>query len=113
MSLPIFNGIIPPLVTPLKDRDSLDVESLEKFLEHLTRTGVHGIFALETTGEGPCMSYRLRLEAIQQVCRIVDSRVPVLISVSNTAYEESVRFSCRGCQGNRPHPCHDKPFLKL
>ena len=35
-------GIIPPLVTPLKDNETLDVESLERLIEHLIAGGVHG-----------------------------------------------------------------------
>ena len=30
-----LSGIIPPLVTPLKDNDTLDIESLERLIEHL------------------------------------------------------------------------------
>ena len=44
-------GIIPPLVTPLKDNETLDVESLERLIEHLIAGGVHGLFILGTTGE--------------------------------------------------------------
>lgn len=46
-----FKGIIPPLITPLKDADTLDVEGLERLIEHMIRGGVHGVFALGTTGE--------------------------------------------------------------
>ena len=70
-----FQGIIPPLITPLKDPDTLDVEGLERLLEHMIAGGVHGIFALGSTGEGPCLSYKLRIQLILEVCRIVNTAV--------------------------------------
>lgn len=93
MSKPRFKGIIPPLITPLKDRDTLDLDGLERLIEHIIVGGVHGVFALGTTGEGPSLSYRLRSEVIQQVCRVVNGRIPVFISVTDTAFEESIRLS--------------------
>uniref|UniRef100_UPI002A83F9ED dihydrodipicolinate synthase family protein n=1 Tax=Dysgonomonas capnocytophagoides TaxID=45254 RepID=UPI002A83F9ED len=46
-----FYGIIPPLVTPLLDNETLDIEGLECLIEHVISGGVHGIFILGTTGE--------------------------------------------------------------
>lgn len=51
-----YNGIITPLITPLLDRDTLDVEGLNNLVNHVIQGGVHGLFALGTTGEGPCLS---------------------------------------------------------
>lgn len=63
-----LRGIIPPMVTPLLDRDSLDITGLERLIEHILGGGVHGLFILGTTGEGPSLSYRLRYELIERVC---------------------------------------------
>ncbi len=93
MSSPRFRGIIPPLVTPLIDRDTLDIDGLERLVDHVIQGGVHGIFALGTTGEGPCLSYRLRREIIQKVCGEVKGRVPVFISITDTSFIESVKLS--------------------
>lgn len=48
-----LHGIVPPLITPLKDQDKLDHGGLERLLEHVLAGGVHGVFILGTTGEGP------------------------------------------------------------
>lgn len=93
MSNPHFNGIIPPMITPLEDRDTLDMDGLEKLTEHMIAGGIHGLFVLGTTGEGPSLSYRLREQLIRSACQIVDGRIPVLISVTDTAFVESVRLS--------------------
>ena len=55
-----LSGIIPPLVTPLINNETLDVESLERLIEHLIEGGVHGLFVLGTTGEELSLSYDVR-----------------------------------------------------
>jgi len=93
-ALPIpLRGIIPPMITPLSGRDSLDVAGTERLVDHLLAGGVHGIFILGTTGEAPSLSYRLRRELISQVCRQVAGRVPVLVGVTDTSYAESVQLA--------------------
>ena len=88
-----LKGIVPPLITPLIDRDTLDVAGLEKLVEHVLAGGVHGLFILGTTGEGPSLGYRLREELTQRVCRQVDNRVPVVVGITDTAFVESVKMS--------------------
>ncbi len=88
-----FSGIIPPLVTPLKARDELDNAGLERLIEHVLAGGVSGIFLLGTTGEAPSLSYRLRRELIDRVCRLVQNRVPVLVGITDTAFVESVNLA--------------------
>ena len=86
-------GIVPPVVTPLRDRDTLDGPSLERLIEHILAGGVSGLFILGTTGEGPSLSYRLRKEFIEHACRQVRGRVPVLVGITDTAFVESVNVA--------------------
>ena len=61
-----LRGIVPPMVTPLQDRDTLDVAGMERLIEHILAGGVHGLFPLGTTGEAPGLSYSLRQEVIKR-----------------------------------------------
>ena len=88
-----MNGIIPPLITPLKDRDTLDRDGLERLIERLVAGGVHGLFIIGTTGEGPSLSYRLRRELITETCKIVRGRLPVFVGVTDTSFVESVNIA--------------------
>ena len=88
-----LSGIVPPVVTPLKSRDELDVAGLERQLERLIAGGVNGLFILGTTGEGPSLGYRLRRELIERTCRQVKQRVPVLVGITDTAFSESVAIA--------------------
>jgi 2-dehydro-3-deoxy-D-pentonate aldolase len=88
-----YAGIIPPLVTPLLQRDVLDTAGAHRLIEHVLAGGVHGLFILGTTGEAPSLSYRLRREWIDLACRIVAGRVPVFVGVTDTAFVETVALS--------------------
>lgn len=86
-------GIIPPLVTPLLDNDTLDIEGLERLIEHTISGGVHGIFILGTTGEFAGLSYKLRRELIKRTCKLVKGRVPVLVGITDSAFTESLNLA--------------------
>ncbi|MCG8652023.1 MAG: dihydrodipicolinate synthase family protein [Pirellulales bacterium] len=88
-----YRGIIPPLVSPLSDRDQLDVEGLQRLIEHVLRGGVHGIFILGTTGEGPSLGHHLQRELVSQTCQIVDQRVPVLVGITDPSFFESISLA--------------------
>ena len=88
-----LRGIVPPMLTPLADRDALDVPGLERLIEHILRGGVHGLFILGTTGEGPSLSYRLRRELVDRTVQQVAGRVPVLVGITDTAFVESLALA--------------------
>jgi 4-hydroxy-tetrahydrodipicolinate synthase len=86
-------GVIVPLVTPLVRRDELDVEGLQRLVEHVLEGGVHGIFLLGTCGESAALCGRMRRELVARVCRQVSKRVPVLVGISDTSLVESLRLA--------------------
>lgn len=92
-SNPTLRGIIPPMATPLAGPDALDVSGLERLIAHILRGGVHGLFILGTTGEGPALGYKLRRELIRRTCEQVAGRVPVLVGVTDSAYPEILQVA--------------------
>ncbi len=91
-------GIIPPMITPLVDRDTLDVAGLERLIEHVLAGGVHGLFILGTTGEAASLSHRLRHDFIDRVCSQVNRRVPVLVGITDTSFVESANVAQKAAQ---------------
>ncbi len=81
------------MVTPLLGPDSLDEAGLERLIEHVIGGGVHGLFILGTTGDGPALSYKLRRQVIERTCTQVAGRVQVLVGVTDTSYTESRKIS--------------------
>jgi 4-hydroxy-tetrahydrodipicolinate synthase len=88
-----LEGIVPPLVTPLLDNNTLDVEGLERLVEHVIAGGVHGIFILGTTGEAQSLSYDLRVEMIRQTSGFLKNRIPLLVGITDTSIVDSLSLS--------------------
>jgi len=81
------------MVTPLVDRDTLDAPGLARLIEHLLTGGVHGLFILGTTGEGPSLGQALRRELITATVERVSGRVPVLVAISDTSLADSIELA--------------------
>ncbi|MFT6370088.1 MAG: 4-hydroxy-tetrahydrodipicolinate synthase [Maribacter sp.] len=92
MKLPL-RGIIPPIVTPLLESKTLDSTGLKNLIEHLLVGGVHGIFLLGTNGEGPSLGLGLKKQLIREACKIINHRVPVLISITDTSFEATLEIA--------------------
>ena len=82
-------GVIISMPTPLLNFDKVDLEGLSNLIELLVSSGVAGISILGHTGEEHCLDYETRRIMISETCRIVNSRVPVFVSISDTSFNES------------------------
>ena len=98
------------MVTPLTGRDTLDVPGLERLVERLVAGGVSGIFALGTTGEAPSLSYRLRREVVEHTCRLVKSRIPVLVGITDTSLVESAHLAAHAATHGADAVVTSAPF---
>lgn len=73
-----LTGIIPPVVTPLTEDGKPDIATLETVVNHLVDGGVHGLFALGSTGEVAYLSDDERDLVISTIVKAAAGRVPVL-----------------------------------
>ena len=80
-----LHGIIPPMCTPLNDDGEVDLPSVHTLVEHLLAGGVHGIFALGSTGEFASLINRQRQVLLEVVVAAVRGRVPVLAGIMDTS----------------------------
>lgn len=91
-----FHGIIPPLLTPRTERGELDREGISALVDHLIEGGVHGIFALGSSGEVPYLTTSEREQVLRTVIDAVQGRVPVLVGISeqstNRVLDEAERI---------------------
>ena len=80
-----LHGIIPPMCTPLTDDGEIDVPSVHMLAEHLLAGGVHGIFALGSSGEFASLTAAQRQTLLEAVVAAVNRRVPVLAGILDTS----------------------------
>jgi 4-hydroxy-tetrahydrodipicolinate synthase len=80
-----LHGIIPPMCTPLTDDGQIDVPSVHTLVEHLLGGGVHGIFALGSSGEFASLTGGQRQTLLEAVVAAVRGRVPVLAGILDTS----------------------------
>lgn len=92
MNTPL-KGIIPPMVTPLLENGDLDIPGLHKLLDYLMRGGIHGVFLLGTTGEGPSLDHGLKIQLVSEACAIIKKRIPVLVCITDTSFKESIALA--------------------
>lgn len=86
-------GIIVPMVTPLLDDETLDMEGAYRIADNLIEGGVSAIFLLGTTGESQSIAMHLRYEFVAQMCSYIAGRVPVFVAVTETSMEDSLALA--------------------
>jgi 4-hydroxy-tetrahydrodipicolinate synthase len=88
-----FAGIIPPIVTLFDERGRIDEGANARHIEFLLRGGVHGIFALGSTGEVMHLTLDERRQFAPFAVGQVHGRVPVLIGCASTSTDEAVALA--------------------
>src|SRR5262245_38001388 len=89
----MIHGIIPPVATPMKDNEDLDLPRLRWFIDHLVGHGVHGVFVLGTNSEFYALDEREKQEVIATAVAHVNRRVPVFAGTGAESTREAVRLT--------------------
>lgn len=88
--MPLFQGVVPPVVTPLTDRFEVDYASLSRVIDHLLDAGVHGLFVLGSTSEVVFHGEATRVKIIEHAMRQSAGRVPVFVGAIDPATERVI-----------------------
>ncbi len=89
----VFPGIIPAVVVPFGEDDSIDVDALRANVTHLVDGGVHGLVVNGTMGEAGALSDDERGLVIGTVMGAADGRLPVTVGVSSASTAASRRYA--------------------
>ncbi|MGL4549631.1 MAG: 4-hydroxy-tetrahydrodipicolinate synthase [Gemmataceae bacterium] len=87
------DGIIPPVATPMRDDEELDLPRLRWLLDHLIGQGVHAVFVLGTNSEFYAMDEREKQEVIACAVEHVNGRVPVWAGTGAETTREAERLT--------------------
>ena len=90
-----LDGIIVPLITPLKSDEAIDEPGLEKLVEHVIAGGVSGIFLLGSSGEGPALSDAVKERLVRLVATQAKNRVAVLVGAFSVGTRQTIDLARR------------------
>jgi len=79
-----LHGVLPALVTPLRQDGTVDEPAIGRLVEHVLAGGVHGLLALGSTGETASLDEPSRRLVLAAVVRAAGGRVPVICGVAQT-----------------------------
>lgn len=85
-----LKGVIPPIITPLTQAEEVDREGLKNMVEYLIKGGVHGLFALGSTGEFASLDDETKDEAVRVIVEETSGRVPVLVGVTGVGTKQTL-----------------------
>jgi 4-hydroxy-tetrahydrodipicolinate synthase len=72
-----IQGIIPPIITPMRDNEDIDLPRLKSFIDHQIANGVHAVFVLGTNSEFYALDEQEKQQVIATAVAHVNKRVPV------------------------------------
>ena len=87
-----IEGMIPPVITPLKEDESIDVEGLRIVVDFLVKHGVSGIFELGTSSEFAYLDLEEQFLITKIVKEQLKSNIPLLMGVSNASLTNSLKL---------------------
>jgi 2-dehydro-3-deoxy-D-pentonate aldolase len=88
-----LSGIVVPIPTLFDERGRLDEPANARHVEWLIAHGVHGLFALGTTGEFTSLTREERRAMAELVVRTARGRVPVLVGCGSPWTDEAVAYA--------------------
>lgn len=88
-----IKGVIPPIITPMYEDESINYDELRKQADRLIEGGVHGIFAFGTNGEGYILNGAEKEEVLKTVIEQTAGRVPVYAGTGCISTRETIQQS--------------------
>lgn len=93
-----IRGIIPPILTPMKEDGTVNEKELKNQVERMLKAGVQGIFALGTNGEGYILTREEKEQVLAAVIEQTAGRVPVYAGTGCISTRETIELSQRAEQ---------------
>lgn len=91
--MPEIKGIIPPILTPMHEDESLNVAELRNQVKRMLAGDVHGVFCFGTNGEGYILSEEEKKRVLEVVVDEVKGRVPVYAGTGCVGTKDTIRQS--------------------
>ena len=88
-----MKGIIPPIVTPMNEDESVNEKELRNQVNRQIKGGIHGLFPFGTNGEGYILNEKEKEEVLSIVIDETKGRVPVYAGTGCISTKDTIRQS--------------------
>lgn len=88
-----IKGIIPPILTPMNEDESINEQELRNQVNRQIEAGVHGLFPFGTNGEGYILSEAEKEQVLGIVVNETKGRVPVYAGTGCISTKDTIRQS--------------------
>jgi len=88
-----LKGVIVPMLTPFKDDEELDEESIREYTGWLIESGVHGLFPNSSMGEAPKLILSERKKFIDIVVDEANGKVPVCAGAGEVSTKATIELT--------------------
>ncbi len=88
-----IKGIIPPILTPMNEDESINEGELRNHIKRMLEGGVHGVFPLGTNGEAYILSETEKARVIEITIDEVKGKVPVYAGTGCIGTSDTIKMS--------------------
>lgn len=88
-----IKGIIPPILTPMNEDESINVAALREQVNRQIENGVHALFCFGTNGEGYILNRQEKQLVLETVLEEANGRVPVYAGTGCISTKETIEQS--------------------
>lgn len=94
----MLKGTITALVTPFTERGDLDLEAMQRLVEHQLRGGVDGILVLGTTGEAPALSDGERKTLLAAIREMVGNKAVLVAGTGTNNTAKTIAYTAEALE---------------
>jgi 4-hydroxy-tetrahydrodipicolinate synthase len=88
-----IQGIIPALITPMNEDETVSEKGLRAVIDHVIEGGVHGIFILGSQGESFALTMEEKRDIISIAVEASSQRVPVYVGTGTITTSQSSQMT--------------------
>ena len=88
-----IKGIIPPIITPMNEDETINVSELRNQVNRMIEGGVHALFCFGTNGEGYILTGEEKKLVLETVIDECNGRVPVYAGTGCISTKETIEQS--------------------
>ncbi len=89
----MFSGSLVPIITPFKENEEIDYETLEKLIEFHIKSGTSGLIPVGTTGESATLSHSEHRDVVKFTIDIIKKRIPVIAGCGSNSTKEAIEIA--------------------